>query len=203
MQLQKTKVTLFISLFLFCNLVFAASSPLTTMQNIASQLLTYLHRHKSQLRGNIKLIHRIVNKVLVPHIAANRMAGSVVGRRYWMAASATQRSIFIKEFKQLVINTYSNALASYNDDKMRFYPLRSGYAGRKTIQIKSILVRKNGQRILIIYNMALTGGQWKVYDFSIEGISILQSYRSQFAGVLAQGGMAALIQKLKTYNQGH
>ena len=199
MRRQTGRVSLFIVLFLLCGSVFAASSPLTTMQTVAGKMLTFLYQHKSQLTGNPKLINRIVDQVLVPVIDTNRMAGAVVGRRYWQQATPAQRTQFVKEFKDLVISTYSKALSSYNDDQIRFYPLRGSYG--RTVQIRSMIVRKNGQRISITYNMVKSGGSWKVYDFSIEGVSIVQSYRSQFASTLAQGGLPALIKQLQAYNK--
>lgn len=197
------KWALLFSLFLFCALAFAMSSPLIMMQNIANQTLSYLQRNKSHLHGDPQLIHRIVNRVLVPHIDADRMGGAVVGRHYWKNATSTQRAEFIKQFKYSVISTYANALASYDDDKVRFYPLRAGYTGKKLVQIRSVIIRKNGRSIPITYDLVLTGGQWKVCDFSIEGISMVQSYRSQFASVLARGGLPALIQQLVIHNRRH
>lgn len=196
------KWALLFPLFVFCSLAFAAPSPLSTMQSVANQTLSYLQKNKSRLKGNPQLIHSIVNRVLVPHIDADRMGGAVVGRRYWSDATPAQRSEFIRQFKYLVISTYSNALSSYDDDKVRFYPIRGNSAGQKTVQVRSVIIRKNGQRISIDYDLALSGGQWKVYDFSIENVSMVQSYRSQFAGVLARGGLPLLIQRLVIHNRG-
>lgn len=204
----KTSVTsarlwvLLLPLFLLCTLAFAAPSPLAMMQNIADKTLAYLQRNKAHLNGNALLIHRIVERVLVPHIDAYRMGGAVVGRRYWQTATPEQRTQFIKQLKYLVISTYAGALTSYDDDKVQFYPLRGNYAGQKSVRIRSVIVRKNGQRIPIVYNLALSHGQWKIYDFSVEGVSMVQSYRSQFAGVLAHGGLPALIQRLVIHNRG-
>ncbi len=178
-----------------------AGSPTAMLQSVANRMLAQLHKNKSQLRRNPALIHRIVNSVLVPHIDVNRMAGMVVGRQYWYSASPSMRRTFVKQFKQVVVNTYSNALASYNDDKVIVYPLRGGSSGRRIVRVKSVIIRKSGQRIPISYNLINSSGRWKVYDFSIEGVSIVQNYRSQFAGTLSRGGMKALLVKLRSYNR--
>lgn len=196
------KWLLLFPLFLFCNYTLAASSPLTTMQDMANQTLSFLQKNQSRLKSNPELINSMVNRVLVPHIDADRMGGAVVGRRYWDNATPEQRNEFIRQFKRLVISTYSNALSSYDDDKIRFYPLRGNYEGQKTIQIRSVIIRKNGQRISIDYNLVLTKGKWKIYDFSIEDVSMVQSYRSQFGSVLARGGLPELIQRLVIHNRG-
>lgn len=201
---QQIKIYIILFSFLLFSYAFAVTSPVVTLENVASQMLTYLQRNQDQLRHNPKIIHRIVDRVLVPHIDVDRMAGAVVGRRHWRKATPAERKRFINEFKYLVVSTYSAALSSYNDDKIRFYPLRSkSVVGHRTVKVNSVIIRKNGQRIPIAYNLVLKNGQWKVYDFSIENISMVQSYRSQFAGVLAQGGMSLLLKRLVIHNRRH
>ena len=146
-------------------------------------------------------IHQLIDTEVVPYVDINRMAGSVLGRNYWTQATSAQRDEFIQQFKKLVISTYSAAMASYDDDRIEFYPLRGGYANKTALQVQSILIRKNGQRVSINYNLTRAGDSWKIYDFVIENISMVQSYRSQFAATLSQGGLPALLTKLKQHNQ--
>ena len=188
-----------IALFLMTGVASAVESPVAMLQRISNQMIASLERNKSRLRQS-SVIHAIVNRVLIPHIALNRMGSSVVGPRYWRAATSSQRSQFIRQFTRLVTSTYSAALASYDNDRMRFYPLRGGYA-RSTVQVRSVIVRRSGQRIPMSYNLIRSGGSWKIYDFSIENVSIVRSYRAQFAGVLANSGMKGLIKKLIIHNR--
>src|SRR3989338_10154662 len=172
----------------FAPLCFAeVVSPSTQLQQVANRMITQLESNKSKL-NNMNVIRRIVNQVLLPHVDLDRMSASVVGR-YWQTASAAQRSVFKKEFSYLVTTTYASALTSYDGDKVNFRPIRGSYTNRQTVRASSEIVRKNGQRIPISYDVVRHGNQWKVYDFSIENVSMVQSYRAQFADVLAQGGM--------------
>jgi phospholipid transport system substrate-binding protein len=146
------------------------------------------------------VIRKIVNQVLLPNVDLERMSASVVGR-YWRTATPAQRSQFEKEFSYLVTTTYASALSSYNNDKVTFQPIRGDFSTRQTLQVSSVIVRTNGQRIPITYDVSRGANQWKVYDFSIEHVSMVQSYRSQFADVLAQGGMPALLARLQHHNK--
>lgn len=176
------------------------SSPVTVLNNAATQMMDSLAANKNKLK-NDNVIFNIVNRVLLPYIDLDRMSMAVVGRQYWANATAAQKSDFIKQFTHLVTSTYADALASYNDDKVQFYPLRSDYQNARTLTIRSVIIRKNGQRIAVNYNVVRTDDSWKVYDFSIENVSIVQSYRSQFADVLARQGMPGLLQQLKAHNK--
>src|SRR5260221_56998 len=118
---QMSRGLIIVFLFLSCQLAFAVGSPITMLQNAANQMLSYLQQHQAELNGQPQLISGIVERVLVPQIDVNRMAGLVVGRQAWQAASPVQRQLFIAEFKKLVISTYANALASYDNDQVQFY----------------------------------------------------------------------------------
>lgn len=182
-------------LLMFCTSIWA-ESPTAVLQRVATDMVSALKAHQSELQTNPRVIHRIVDETLVPVIDANRMAGLVVGRQYWYAATPDERREFVSLFKHLVINTYSNALASFNDDKVVIYPLRGEPQGR-IVSVDSAVIRKNGQRIGINYQMVDTPQSWKVFDFSVEGVSIVSNYHSQFSNTLASGGMAQLVRDLK------
>ncbi|OGT25810.1 MAG: hypothetical protein A3I77_00085 [Gammaproteobacteria bacterium RIFCSPLOWO2_02_FULL_42_14] len=188
-----------LGLVLMVTVAVAAVSPVTELQGVANRMISQLDSNKARL-GNISVIRRIVNSTLLPHVDLNRMSASVVGRN-WRTATPAQQAQFKKEFSDLVTTTYASALASYDDDRVEFRPLRENVSGRQTTRVDSVIVRKNGQRIPISYDVAQAGGQWKVYDFSIEHVSMVQSYRSQFAGVLANGGMPALLSRLASHNR--
>lgn len=177
-----------------------AGSPVPVLDSAATQMMNNLEANKSKLK-NENVIYNIVNRVLLPHIDLDRMSMAVVGRQYWTNANPAQRSEFINQFTHLVTSTYAAALASYDDDKVKFYPLRGDYNNSKTVTVRSVIIRKNGQKIAVDYNVVKSGDSWKVYDFSIENVSMVQSYRSQFADVLSRQGMPGLLQQLKSHNR--
>ncbi len=185
---------------LFCctGLTLAAASPVTQLQNVADRMTASLEKNKSRL-SDINVIRRIVNQILLPNIDLNRMAASVTGR-YWLSATSAQREQFKKEFSYLVTTTYAAALASYDDDRVRFYPI-DNFQQHQTMVVRSVIVRKNGRRISVHYQVVRQGSNWKVYDFSIENVSMVQSYRAQFARELASGGMNGMIERLKRHNR--
>lgn len=174
-------------------------SPVTQLQSIANRMINQLEKNQSRLKS-LSVIRSIVNSTLLPAVDLNRMSASVIGR-YWRSASSAQQSEFQKEFSYMVTTTYASALSSYDDDRVRFYPLRENYTTRNTMRVTSVILRKNGQEIPISYDVVRHGDSWKVYDFSIEHVSMVQSYRSQFADVLSNGGMSALLNRLKTHNR--
>jgi len=176
--------------------VFAANSPAALLKEVGDNMVKELQAHQTELKTHPAVIHDIVTRTLIPAVDVNRMSGLVVGRQYWYAAAPDLRRRFVNLFQRLVINTYSNALASYDNDKLVIYPMRQAPEGRIS-SVQTVIVRKDGRRIGITYEMILQGDQWKVYDFSVEGVSIVSNYHSQFADTLATGGLSALVSQLQ------
>lgn len=171
----------------------AASSPVSMLESTAQQLT---NRLDSQQNLTTPYVKRTIRQVVLPVFDVNVMARSVVGKRHWTAASDVEKSQFRSQFTDQVIQVYSAPLKEYDGDKIKFYPLRGGIPSHNRVVVNSRIIRSNGQQIPVSYRLVLTGGQWKVYDFSVEGISMIESYRSQYRPTLQQGGLAALIRKM-------
>lgn len=184
----------------FFNVIaFAADSdPIDMLKSASTQMLDTLQKQKAQIKRNPEILQDIVNRILVPHVDVTSMSRSVVGRTYWQQATPAQRNEFMNEFTQFVIKSYAVALSSYRDEKVKFYPIRGGVVGKTRIEVQSDILQKDGPSIPVSYRLVKQGSVWKVYDFSVEGISMVQSYRSQFAAVLSQGGLPNLIARLKS-----
>lgn len=171
-------------------------APIAMLKDASAQMMSALKNNKASLKNNPSLMYQTVKRILLPHIDLESMSRSVVGRTYWMQATPEQKNQFKDLFTRQVVQTYSTALSSYTDERIDFYPIRGGITGPR-VQVDSVIIRDNGQNIPVSYRLIKQGNQWKVYDFSVEGISLVQSYNSQFAGDLQQSGVAGLITKMQ------
>jgi len=68
------------------------------------------------------------------------------------------------------------------------------------VQVKSLIMRKGANNIPLTYSLVLKDNRWEIYDLSVEGISLLQSFKAQFATELSQGSFEDLIDKLTQHN---
>lgn len=170
--------------------------PVAQMSCVADNLLASLKKNQANLSKR-RVINTIINQRIVPYFDVNTMAKSVVGRRFWFKATPAQRGEFTRRFKRLIINTYAAAIEKYNGDIVKFYPLRQN-KGYSIVTVRSLIERPSGQKVPVTYFMRKKGGHWKVFDFSIENISMVQSYRSQLSGDLHAGGIALVNRKLKS-----
>jgi ABC-type transport system involved in resistance to organic solvents, auxiliary component len=193
-------VVLILILFTSVGALAADPEPLALMKRLSNQMLSELNRNLDKLRGKEgdKLVNSLVDRVLLPHFDLVNMSRAVVGRDYWQKASLATQQQFTDEFTKYVSGTYAAAIRSYDGEEMKFYPIR-GEVGDRT-KVDSDLLLKNGSSIRIQYSLAKQGERWLIYDFSVDGISLVKNYNSQFAAALRQGGLSGLLKQLQQRN---
>ncbi|MCA0403687.1 MAG: ABC transporter substrate-binding protein [Proteobacteria bacterium] len=181
--------------FSFSQLIYAQASPVPMLENSASQIISTLKQNKNQLKNNKQIIYQAVEHYLLPNVDVNGMSRSVLGRAAWLKASNAERQQFSKAFTQLVIRTYASPLAEYSDETIKFLPIRGSLEGR-FIRVNSTIIRSKGNNIALSYSLVANKGKWQIYDLSVEGVSLLQSFRSQFAEALRSSDMKNLIKQM-------
>jgi len=193
--MKQLKSLLFAFVVLLPGWLCAQSSPVPMLQDTANQILATLQQHKGELKQNPQVIYQAVQKYLLPKVDVLGMSRSVLGQQVWAKASASERSQFSQAFTQLVIRTYASPLAEFTDETVKFLPIR-GSAEARFIRVNSLIVRSQGNNIPLSYSLIAKDGQWKIYDLSVEGVSLLQSFRSQFAQALQNSSMQDLIKQM-------
>lgn len=196
---MKKVIVVFIGL-LMCSMAWAISSPLELLQNTSSQLISALQRNQATLKTKPQIVYGIVNQILLPHVDVMSMSSRALGRDAWLNASPNQRQAFAQQFVTLLIRTYSSALAQYTNERVNFLPLRGDYNNQSRVQVNSVIIRESGPSINLSYRLMREDEQWMLYDFSVDGVSIIDSFRSQFVGELQQSGIEGLITKLAQHN---
>ncbi|MFP5258728.1 MAG: ABC transporter substrate-binding protein [Acidobacteriota bacterium] len=112
----------------------------------------------------------------------------------WTKFSPEQQDRFVTAFGTLLQNTYLDKIESYSDEKVQY--LKEQDFGADKAEVATKVVGK-GKEIPIAYRLVDRGG-WKVYDVVIEGVSLVQNYRSQFGQILMNESPDALIAKIST-----
>lgn len=165
----------------------------------SNRVLERLHKERDQLKTNPALIYPLVQDIVLPNFDFTRMSQWVLGR-YWRQASAEQRGRFTTEFRDLLVRTYAKALLDYSGQAIHYLPLNAS-EGATDLTVRTEIDQPGGPPIAINYRMYKKGEAWKVYDISVEGISLVTNYRSSFATEIRQGGLNKLIASLEDLNK--
>jgi phospholipid transport system substrate-binding protein len=196
MKKNKSKIMFWLSLYFVTISAWAATSPVPMLEKSAQKIIATLDKNKSQLKSNPRIVNQAISQYLLPHVDLEGMARSVLGRQAWKKATTPEKHAFTLAFTQLVVRTYANPIAQYSGEKVKFIPLRNNALLGKFIRVNSIIERPNGQKIQMAYQLVDKQGDWKIYDLNIEGVSLLQSYRSQFSDALLNQSIKTLTENL-------
>lgn len=179
----------------------ASANPMPMVIKMNHDVIEVLKKNQAKLQQNPHIIEQAITEYFLPHVDTQGMSRSVLGRNAWVAATPAEKAAFTHEFTQLVLRTYAQPLASYNGEKIEFMPMRDKNLQRFA-QIQTVIVRANGQRIPMIYHLVLGNDEkWRVYDLSVEGVSLLNSFRNQFGQALRDNELKAVIARMHQKNQ--
>ncbi|OGT19877.1 MAG: hypothetical protein A2V90_02110 [Gammaproteobacteria bacterium RBG_16_57_12] len=170
------------------------------VEDTAGKIQARMHEEDARLKNDPAYIYRLVDEIILPHFDFKRMSGWVLGRN-WRTATPEQQERFTREFRTLLVRTYSKALVDNRDRKIVYEPLRADPKATDVI-VRSEVEQEGSFPIEITYSLYLNGeGAWKVYDVNIDGISLVANYRTSFTNEIKQSGLDNLIKKLSERNQ--
>lgn len=129
---------------------------------------------------------------VLPHIDFRGMARSVLGPA-WSKASAEQRARFTHEFRNLLVRTYGTAMRQNRGQQIVYLPF-FGKPGDKTAMVKTeVKQASGGPNVQINYSFYSVNSVWKLYDITIDGVSLVTTYHNTYAGLIREEGIDSLI----------
>lgn len=195
------RIIVALSLFLFV-MAGAAQAQETTPEALVKQttekVLAALEENAALIKEDPQKIQALVGDIVLPHFDFALMSRLVLAR-YWREASPEQQKRFVDEFRQLLIRTYGTSLSHYSGQKVEFLPSQPD-PDPKRATVRTLIRQADGPPIPVTYQLRQTGSDWKVFDVVIEGVSLVQNYRSSFAAEIQQGGLDALIARIHDRN---
>jgi len=185
----------------------ANPGPLEILKQASDDMFKELNDNRAKLSNNPAEVQKVIEQILLPHIDIVTSAKWVLGK-HWRTASKEQKLNFTRQFRNLLLRFYSTALAEYLADNkgekldpgmIKFKPLRAG-ADDTDITVRSDVIPTKGEPIPVNYHMHMTAKGWKVYDVSVEGISVITTYRTSFGTEISANGLDGLIASLSDKN---
>ncbi len=174
------------------------SAPDVMVKNVTNEVLEIVKKDKDIQSGNTRKAIGLVEAKVIPHFNFQRMTAQAVGKS-WRLATAAQQKALAEEFRTLLVRTYANALTAYKNQTVDFKPLKMAPTDTD-VTIHSSIRQPGAKSIDIDYALEKDGPDWKVYDFTIGGISMVTSYRDQFSQQIAADGVDGLIKSLQAKN---
>jgi phospholipid transport system substrate-binding protein len=123
------------------------------------------------------------------------MSKLALGKQQWGVISNSEKKEFVKLFERKLKQSYVDKLALYDNQKVIILGLKDYQKNR--LQLQTELIGK-GETYPINYNFYNDKGNWKIYDVDISGVSIIQTYRQQFSGLLKEKSFQEILAQLRS-----
>ena len=176
-----------------------SKTPDAFIKSIAEDVLAEIKADKEIQAGDMSRVNKLVETKILPHVNFVRMTSLAVGR-YWARATPDQQKALQTEFRGLLTRTYAGALSAAKDAQIQMRPLRASPEDSEVV-VRSQVVQGRGDPIQLDYRMEKSATGWKIYDFNVLGVWLVETYKASFAQEIDKNGLDGLIKTMKERNK--
>ncbi len=174
-------------------------SPDALVQSVSAEVLDNIKADPALRNGDFNKLQRLIDDKVAPYVDFERMTRLSVGPG-WRGATPEQRQALMREFRTYVVRTYSGALSRVTDHQVKMRPFKAQPTDTEVV-VRSLVAPSNGDPIQLDYRLEKTDSGWKIFDVTILGVSMVETFRNSFASEVNQNGVDGLIKALADRNK--
>ena len=197
---MKTLITLVFALSLPLSMPLSApaadQSPEDMVRQITTDVLDAIKQDEALQHGDKQKALALAEQKVLPHLDFVEMTRLAAGRT-WNTATPEQRDRLVAAFRAMLVRTYANAIDVYRGQTMKALPLRS-HPGATDVTVRNQFLRSGQPAVPVEYAMKKMPGGWMIYDITVDGVSLVLTYRSQFEEAARNAGVEGLISQLQS-----
>jgi phospholipid transport system substrate-binding protein len=172
-------LTLILAIFCFYIDAIAESNPHQFIDSQAQEMVSIIRNNQALFSNEPELFKDKINTVFEPMVDFRRVGASVMGKKYYLAASKSQRLQFIESFKTSLLDTYASTLAQWGDQKIvTIFPEVSELKTTEDVQ-QNLITSSNIYPIT--YKVRKDkNGNWLIINIIVNGVNLGLTFRNQF-----------------------
>ena len=188
---MKTLFTGSLIAVLFFSQQLLAQTPTETLEIAVNKILAVAGDQKATAEDKTQNL----TKILSSEVDFEAVSKRVVSKS-WKKANDAQKAQFKSQFLDIMVGTYSALLNNYTNEEVLFD--KEQIKGKKSqYAIVDTKIISDGKKIPVRYRLIKTESGWKIYDFIPEGISLISTYKNNYASILKKQGMDGLLVEMK------
>ena len=157
----------------------SASSPHHFVDSLAQEMVSVIRNNQDLYAKDPELFKDKINVIFEPMVDFRRVGASVMGKKYYLAASSSQRLQFIRSFKTSLLDTYSSTLAQWGDQKIiTIFPEASEF--KKTEDVQQNLITSSNIYPITYKVRKDKNGNWLIINIIVNGVNLGLTFRNQF-----------------------
>jgi phospholipid transport system substrate-binding protein len=191
-KIMRLQLVIFIIL-LTCSFLLQANeeSPGKIVKQTVDNVLDVL-KNKSFTEEKRK---QIISELIKDRINFKDMSRRILATN-WKLATEEQKKEFISLFQKVLVNTYWTRIKRYAGERVKYITVSIDNENYATVD--TIIVRdKSDIEIPISYRMKRFVNVWFAYDFIVERLSLVQSYRNEYRAIIKNFGIDGLLEQMK------
>ena len=168
-------------------------NPYQLVKGVATKTFDRIKANQEQIKQDPEMLRTIMEEELVPHIDYKFAAFMVLGKHF-KSVPKEKMGEYISVFRQYLITTYAVAMGYYDNQEVIFEP-ESNFEDQKSVTVRAVVQDPERPEIKIAFKVRKDSktNEWKAYDMVAEGISMLNSKRSEFESILRQEAIDSVI----------
>lgn len=176
----------------------ATEAPDQLVRKLSTDVLDSIKQDKALQGGDFAKLQKLVDEKVLPYVSFEKMTQLAVGRG-WRQATPEQRQTLTREFRTLLVRTYSGAMSQVTEHRIKMLPFRP--SSPDDVVVRTQVVAPRGNPIQLDYRLEKTSAGWKIYDVNVLGVWLVENYKNSFASEINQGGIEGLIKALSERNR--
>ena len=176
-----------------------AMEPSDIVRTTTDKVLERIKNEREALRDNPGKMYDLVAEMIFPHFDFGIMSQWVLGK-HWNTADEATRENFLLQFRRLLVRTYATALLNFSDQSITYPPIDQK-SGVNTAMVMQQITQPGSATVPVLYRLHNKSGDWKVFDVSVDGVSLIKTYRASFGSMIKNNGLSALIESLNAKNK--
>jgi len=198
MRLRALASSFFLSSILAASALAQDLAPDELVRKVTADVLDTIQADKDLLAGDRKKALALAEQKIIPLVDFREAAQLAMGKSWYKATPAQQTQV-VDGFRSMLVRIYSNAIDVYRGQKMKVLPVRLPQ-GATDVVVRNQYLRQGRPPVAVEYAMKKTPQGWKIYDISVEGVSLVLTYRAEFEQITRDSGIDGLIKRLAEKN---
>ena len=179
MNITLKSLAFFLGIICLHSNVFSASNPHEFIDTKAQEMVSVIRNNQKLFAEDPELFKDKINFIFEPMVDFRRVGASVMGKKYYLAASKAQRLQFIESFKTSLLDTYSSTLAQWGDQKIEtIFPNLSEF--QKTEDVRQNLITSSNIYPITYKVRKDQNGNWLIINIIVNGVNLGLTFRNQF-----------------------
>ena len=172
--------------------------PEELVRKVTADVLETVKADQQLQSGDRKKALALAEAKILPHVDF-REATLLAAGKSWNSATPAQQTQLVNEFRSMLVRIYSNSIDVYRGQTLKVLPVRLPQGATETV-VRNQYLREGRPPVAVEYSMKKTPEGWKIYDITVEGVSLVLTYRAEFEAITRTSGVDGLIKRLQQKN---